>query len=195
MELYNNKYFFCFILLIVLIGICCNYQSSNQSYQAQILSSKDEAKRISKDTTDIRLFFNVRIKARCGNDTCKKSLMRFEMIHNEKYYNIPVWKNLIDTNMVYDTYKFGIDNTMDSFLAIKYFKTYSNRIINLYNRLDIYDIRGGHPDLGDIIVCKTNLNSDAVFAPDTNRINHEYWKRFVRNASYNNNNWYFSFAK
>lgn len=191
----NNKYSFCIILFISLIDVSCNHQTSNYSNQERVALLQDEAKRISMDTSGIRVFFNTRIKARCNSDSCKKSVIRFEIVQNGKHYNIPIWRNLIDTNMIYDTYAFAADNSIVSTKAVEYIKAYSNKIIGLYNKIEVYDIRGGNPDLGNIVICKTMLNNTAVFAPDSSQIKHNYWKTFIRNASYSNNCWYFHFSK
>jgi hypothetical protein len=128
---------------------------------------------------DISILYNVNIKPRYYTEEGKHHLVRFQVNVNGRTYNIPVFNGdtLVSKNNYYDLYTFSqINNINSKDSALTYVKAYSNRIMDLYYKLNAHQIIGGLPHQGQLVGIKLLDGSEVVFVPDTNRIFSQYWR-------------------
>ena len=128
---------------------------------------------------NMQVLYDVRITPRQYDSASKKEIVRFQKSLVDKILNIPVFKNdtLLIKGKYYDLLEYAsLFGIVDLDSAILFGKDYSNEVMKLYYDLDVLEIQGGMPNIGELVIMKLLTGEQIVFIPDTGKIFNQNWK-------------------
>jgi hypothetical protein len=129
--------------------------------------------------SEMAILYDVAIKPRDWKIQSEKEIVRFQKNEGHETLNIPIFLNdspLIN-GMYYDLGKYAASNgILNQDSAVAFGRNYSNNVINLYYKLNVHEIRGGLPDLGEFVIMTLKTGKRLVFIPDTSKIFSQNWR-------------------
>jgi hypothetical protein len=147
-------------------------------------SDFDNLKNTVRDN-DMSILFNVTIAPGEYTKQSRYHMIRFQVDTNGTTYNIPVFKGgkLASKDNYYDVYSFAkLNNINDKDSALIYVENYSNKVMDLYYKLNVHVVTGGLPNRGKFVRTILLNGVEAVFIPDSNQVYSQYWKiHYFRN--------------
>lgn len=180
--------------LIIIFSSCV----SNQKIDSFQLAKNFYQKAKNKEK-EVEIFFNVTAQAR-GLDPVDSSyrITRIELkindsidltipgikayMNNEQISKLPFYENIIT---------FGKYYKLSNLQAQDSIRKLSVEIIGLMNELKAYKVVGNPQGNGMFIIFSITSDYDVIYVPDTEFVNHKYWKAYFATNNKFDTHWYY----
>ncbi len=182
------KRFLFFILLSLWFTSCQFYPKEPRVYDFEEIKK-----------SDLKLLSGIEIEARHSRDSILLAPLFVKHLNNIGY-TLPNFAfygcDFTDyecleksTRVKFDIIEFADANDIEKEKEKEFVSSYSKKVIDEYQKLDIFRITS-NPEIGECIIFYFDTQDFLIYATDVNKINNQYWRKELSILHEIEKNWY-----